>query len=147
MHATVQHDAGPISQFLPNQPRLKEQVLLQLDTCASCTLPMPGTVRPKTCASCTLPMPGTLRSERPWTNSLRTAGSSGRANCPFGLLMSEATLASMVLGPRPTLHVSCVSILTLYRICSATSAPGTEMSRQSNSGVCTSTHQTMALPG
>lgn len=126
---------------------LKEQVLLQMETCASCTLPMPGTLRPKTCISFTLPMPGTLRSERPWTNSFKAAGSSCNANCPFGLLMSEATLASMVLGPRPTLHVSCVSILTLYRICSATSAPGTVTSRENQSGVCTSTCQTMALPG
>ena len=77
----------------------------------------------------TLPMPGTLRRDKDCTNSLRAVGSSGSTYWPLGLLMSEATLASMVLGPNPTLQVSCVSLNTLWRIFSATSAPGVQTTR------------------
>lgn len=69
------------------------------------------------------PMPGTLRMGSVSMKRRMAALSLEMANCPSGLLMSEATFASSLLGPMPQEQVTVTSSRTLRLISAATASP------------------------
>ena len=89
-------------------------------TSEACTYPHVVIPSACSCRSATCPTPGTFLTGSPAMKSTTVSRSAATAACPLGLLMSEHILASMVLGPMPTLHVSLVTCCTCCRSSAAT---------------------------
>jgi hypothetical protein len=75
------------------------------------------------CCSVTRPIPGILRTGSVATNAATAALLAATQNWPSGLLMSEATLASILLGATPQEQVRRVSERTRPRSRAATCSP------------------------
>uniref|UniRef100_A0A7C9AER1 Uncharacterized protein n=1 Tax=Opuntia streptacantha TaxID=393608 RepID=A0A7C9AER1_OPUST len=77
-------------------------------------------------------MPPIFRMGREDTKVMTAIRSLGKTNCPFGLFMSEQTLASKRFGATPALHVSPVSSTTFLLSSSAISSELKSLSLQTS---------------